>query len=36
MFLEDNEDYYIALSRLERNSPKLSLAEMEKRFGLED
>ena len=35
-FLEDREDYLMAVSRLEKKHPRLSLAEMERQLGLED
>jgi RHH-type rel operon transcriptional repressor/antitoxin RelB len=35
-FLEDQEDYLLAISRLEEKNPRLSLEELEKRLGLED
>lgn len=35
-FLEEHEDYIVALSRLEKKKPRLSLKEMEKRLGLDD
>lgn len=34
--LEDMEDYYLALARVEKNLPALNLEEMEKRLGLAD
>lgn len=34
-FLEDREDYLLALSVLERNKPRISLADMRKELGLE-
>ncbi|HKT47491.1 MAG TPA: TraY domain-containing protein [Candidatus Acidoferrales bacterium] len=34
--LEDFEDYYLALARVEKNLPGLSLEEMEKRLGVAD
>jgi len=34
-FLEDREDYLLALSVLERNEPRISLADMRKELGLE-
>ncbi|MDO8953648.1 MAG: TraY domain-containing protein [Gammaproteobacteria bacterium] len=30
-YLEDQEDYLIAIARLEKNNPKISLDEVEKR-----
>ena len=35
-FLIDHEDYLLAVARLEKNNPRISLEEMEKRFDLED
>ncbi len=35
-YLEDLEDYYLALARVEKNLPGLSLEEVEKRLGLAD
>ena len=35
-FLEDQEDYLLAVSRLEEKNPRISLEELEKRLGLED
>ena len=35
-FLDEREDYLIALSRLERREPTISLEELEKSLGLED
>jgi RHH-type rel operon transcriptional repressor/antitoxin RelB len=34
--IDDLEDYYLAVSRLEKNLPAISVKEMEKRLGLED
>ncbi|MGH8225760.1 MAG: type II toxin-antitoxin system RelB family antitoxin [Gammaproteobacteria bacterium] len=34
--LDDLEDYYLALARVEKNLPGLSLEEVEKRLGLAD
>ena len=34
-FLEEREDYLLALAVLERNEPRKSLAEMRKELGLE-
>jgi RHH-type rel operon transcriptional repressor/antitoxin RelB len=34
-FLEDQEDYLIAISRLEDNLPPIPLAEVVKRLGLD-
>jgi len=34
-FLEDREDYLLAVSVLERNEPRKSLAELRKELGLE-
>ncbi len=35
-FLSDNEDYLLAISRLEKQNPRISLEEMEKKLGLDD
>jgi len=35
VFLEDHEDYLLAVSVLERNEPRKSLAEVRKELGLE-
>lgn len=35
-FLDEQEDHLIALSRLEKKNPRLTLEEMEDRLGLED
>ena len=35
-FLEEKEDYLLAISRLEKNNPRISLKELEKKLGLED
>jgi len=35
-FLEDHEDYLLAIARLEKKNPRLSLEEIEKRLGMED
>jgi len=35
-FIADNEDYLLAISRLEKNNPKISIDEMERRLRLED
>lgn len=35
-FLDEQEDHLIALSRLEKKNPILTLEEMEDRLGLED
>ncbi len=35
-FLEDQEDYLIALARLEEKGPNISLADAKKELGLED
>ncbi|MFZ2445560.1 MAG: ribbon-helix-helix protein, CopG family [Syntrophobacteraceae bacterium] len=34
-YLQDREDYLIALAVLERNEPRTSLAEVRKELGLE-
>ena len=33
-FLQDEEDYLLALARLEKNNPRLSLEEVERQLGL--
>jgi len=35
-FLEDREDYLIAVAQLEKKNPRISLEEMEHRLGLDD
>jgi len=35
-FLDEREDYLIALSRLEKGEPTVSLADLERRLGLAD
>ncbi|MES2215312.1 MAG: anti-toxin [Pseudomonadota bacterium] len=35
LFLTEEEDYFIALDRLEKNHPRLSLEEIEKSCDLE-
>ena len=35
-FLEDEEDYRLAVARLEEKSPRLTIEEMEKKLGLDD
>lgn len=35
-FIEDREDYLIALARLERKDPTVPIEELERRLGLED
>jgi RHH-type rel operon transcriptional repressor/antitoxin RelB len=35
-FLTDREDYLLAMSRLEKKNPRITLEEMEKRLDLED
>lgn len=34
-FLQDEEDYLLALTRLEENNPRLSLEDIERQLGLE-
>jgi RHH-type rel operon transcriptional repressor/antitoxin RelB len=34
--LDDLEDYYLALSRMEKHLPSLTAEEMERRLGLAD
>ena len=36
IFLEEKEDYLIALHRLEENGPRMSLETLEKECGLEN
>ena len=35
-FLDTEEDYLLALTRLEKNNPRLSIEELERHLGLED
>jgi RHH-type rel operon transcriptional repressor/antitoxin RelB len=35
-YLDDLEDYYLALERLEQNLPGIPLDEVERRLGLQD
>jgi len=35
-FLEEEEDYLLAVSRLEKGNPRIPLDELEKRLDLED
>ncbi len=35
-YMDDLEDHYLAISRLEKRLPAISLKEMEKRLGLAD
>ena len=35
-YIDDLEDYYLAVARLEQNLPALSFEEMERRLGLAD
>ncbi|MGI9214964.1 MAG: type II toxin-antitoxin system RelB family antitoxin [Gammaproteobacteria bacterium] len=35
-FLEEKEDYLLAISRLEKNNPRILLAELKKKLGLQD
>lgn len=35
-FLEEHEEHLLALSRLEKKNPRLTLEEMERRLDLED
>ena len=35
-FLDAEEDYLLAINRLEKNNPKIALEDLEKKFGLED
>lgn len=35
-FLEEREDYLLAVARLEEKNPRITINEMEKRLGLDD
>lgn len=35
-FIEDMEDRYLAIERLERGGPRVTLEELERELGLED
>ena len=35
-FLEDEADYMIAMERIQKNNPRISLDELEKKLGLAD
>ncbi|MSO92007.1 MAG: ribbon-helix-helix protein, CopG family [Rhodospirillales bacterium] len=35
-FLDEREDYLIAISRMEKREPRVSLDKLAKRLGLED
>jgi RHH-type rel operon transcriptional repressor/antitoxin RelB len=35
-FLDDHEDHLLALARLEKKNPRITIEEMEGRLGLED
>lgn len=35
-YLDDHEEYLIALTRLEKKNPKITIDEMEKRLALEN
>lgn len=35
-FLEDEADYMLAMERIQKNNPRISLDELEKKLGLED
>jgi len=35
-YLDDLEDYYLAVSRIEENLPSIPLEEVERQLGLED
>ncbi len=35
-FLKDREDHLLAIARLEKKNPRITLEEMEKRLDLED
>jgi RHH-type transcriptional regulator, rel operon repressor / antitoxin RelB len=34
-FLDEEEDYLLAINRLEKNNPKIALDDLEKQLGLE-
>jgi RHH-type transcriptional regulator, rel operon repressor / antitoxin RelB len=34
-YLEDKEDYLLAISRLEKKKPRISIEDLEKKLGLE-
>jgi len=35
-YLEEKEDYLLAISRLEKKNPRISIEELEKKLGLAD
>lgn len=35
-YLLDREDYLLAVARLEKKNPRISIEEMERRLGMED
>ena len=35
-FLDAEEDYLLAINRLEKNNPRISLEDLEKKLGLEN
>jgi RHH-type rel operon transcriptional repressor/antitoxin RelB len=35
-YLDEHEEHLLALSRLEKKNPRITLEEMERRLGLED
>ena len=35
-YLDEHEEYFLALSRLEKGNPRITLEEMEKRFDVDD
>ncbi len=35
-FLDDHEDHLLALARLEKKNPRITIEEMEDRLGVED
>ncbi|MBU4267653.1 MAG: ribbon-helix-helix domain-containing protein [Acidobacteria bacterium] len=35
-FLEDEADYLLAMERIQKNNPRISLDELEKKLGLAD
>ncbi len=36
IYLEEKEDYLLAISRLEKKNPRISIEDLEKKLGLED
>lgn len=35
-YLEEKEDYLLAINRLEKKHPRISIEDLEKKLGLED